>query len=212
VTGLPDEEDSAVRRDVDRVVAFSDGVFAIAITLLVLSIDVPNVPDRRLGDALENLIPFVFTYALSFLIVGLYWLAHHRLFRTLERVTRTLLFLNLLVLGIVALLPFPTELLGRYGNTTLGTVVYAAAMTLAGASMVLLSWYVRHADLAPTTSEAQVHLAVWRGAIPPIVFAASIPVAFVDETLAKLVWIAIWPCNMVLESRYGKDAYGTVGE
>jgi uncharacterized membrane protein len=211
VTGLPEDE-SAVKRDVDRVVAFSDGVFAIAITLLVLSIDVPDVPDRRLGDALENLLPFIFTYALSFLIVGLYWLAHHRMFRTLERVNRTLLWINLLVLGLVALLPVPTEVLGRYGDTTLGTVVYASAMTLAGGSMVLLGWYVRHADLAPKTSDDLVHLATWRGAIPPIVFAVSIPVAFIDETLAKLVWIAIWPCNVVLESRYGKDSYGVVDE
>src|SRR3954463_12583090 len=113
MTGLPDDA-SAVRRDVDRVVAFSDGVFAIAITLLVLSIDVPNVPDDRLNDALRDLLPFVYTYALSFVIVGLYWLAHHRLFRSLERVDRTLLWINLLVLGVVALIPFPTEVLGRY--------------------------------------------------------------------------------------------------
>jgi uncharacterized membrane protein len=211
MTGLPDDA-SAVRRDVDRVVAFSDGVFAIAITLLILSIDVPDVPERRLGDALEDLVPFVFTYALSFLIVGLYWLAHHRMFRTLERVNRTLLWINLLVLGMVAMIPIPTEILGRYGETTLATVVYASAMTLAGGSMLLLGWYVRHASLAPRTSDDLFRLATWRGAIPPIVFAASIPVAFIDATVAKLVWIGIWPCNVVLETKYGKDAYGSVGE
>ncbi len=210
MTGLPDDDASAVRRDVDRVVAFSDGVFAIAITLLILSIDVPNVPDDKLGDALRDLLPFVYTYALSFVIVGLYWLAHHRLFRSLARVDRTLLWLNLLVLGVVALIPFPTEVLGRYGETTLGTVVYASAMTVAGGSMVLLSWYVRHANLAPRTSHELYVLATWRGAIPPIVFAISIPVAFIDPTVAKLVWIAIWPCNIVLERKYGKDSYGHV--
>jgi uncharacterized membrane protein len=208
VTGLPEDDASAVRRDVDRVVAFSDGVFAIAITLLILSIDVPDVPDDRLSDALRDLLPFLFTYALSFVIVGLYWLAHHRLFRSLERVNRTLLWLNLLVLGVVALIPFPTELLGRYGETTLGTVVYASAMTVAGGSMVLLSWYVRHANLAPRTSHDLYVLGTWRGAIPPLVFAVSIPVAFIDATLAKLVWIAIWPSNIFLETRYGKDSYG----
>jgi hypothetical protein len=78
--------------------------------------------------------------------------------------------------------------------------------------MLLLSWYVRHANLAPRTSHEANVLGTWRGAIPPLVFAVSIPVAFIDEALAKLVWIAIWPCNIVLENKYGKDAYGTVGE
>jgi uncharacterized membrane protein len=201
------QESAAVRRDVDRVVAFSDGVFAIAITLLVLSINVPEVPDNHLRQALEDLVPFVFTYALSFLIVGLYWLAHHRLFRSLERVDRTLLWLNLLVLGVVVIIPVPTELLGRYGETTLATVVYSASMTIAGGAMVLLGWYVRHANLAPRTSHEAAVLGTWRGAIPPIVFGVSIPIAFVDPALAKFFWIAIWPCNVVLERRYGKYAY-----
>src|SRR5262245_18470969 len=209
MTGLPDDDASAVRRDVDRVVAFSDGVFAIAITLLVLSIEVPSVSQDKLGDALRDLLPFVYTYALSFVIVGLYWLTHHRLFRTLERVDRTLLWLNLLVLGVVALIPFPTEVLGRYGDTTLGTVVYASSMTIAGGSMLLLGWYVRHANLAPRTSHDNFVLATWRGAAPPIVFAISIPVAFIDPTTAKLVWIAIWPFNVVLEHKYGKNSYGS---
>ena len=96
---------------------------------------------------------------------------------------------------------------GRYGDTTLGTVVYSTSMTVAGGAMLLLSWYVRHADLAPRTSHEANVLGTWRGAIPPLVFAVSIPIAFIDEALAKVVWIAIWPCNVVLENRYGKDAY-----
>lgn len=157
MTDVPDDA-SAVRRDVDRVSAFSDGVFAIAITLLVLSIDVPNVPGNRLGDALEDLIPFVFTYLLSFFVVGVYWLAHHRMFRSVRRVDRRLLWLNLLLLSFIALLPFPTEVLGRYGDTTLGTVVYAASIAAVGGAMVLLWRYINTSGVAPKMSEEFVTL------------------------------------------------------
>ena len=83
------------------------------------------------------------------------------------------------------MLPFPTELLGRYGETTLGTVIYASAMTVAGGSMVLLWWYMRHANLAPRTSHNLYVLATWRGAIPPLVFAVSIPIAFIDADVRQ---------------------------
>lgn len=80
----PEDDASAVQRDVDRVVAFSDGVFAIAITLLVLSLNVPHVREKGLGDALKDQLPELFTYGLSFLVIGMYWMSHHRTFRTLS--------------------------------------------------------------------------------------------------------------------------------
>ncbi|MGZ4689323.1 MAG: TMEM175 family protein [Acidimicrobiia bacterium] len=207
MVGLPDDA-SAVRRDVDRVVAFSDGVFAIAITLLILSIDVPNVSDKHLGKALEDLLPQLFTYALSFLVVGMYWMAHHRTFRSLARVNRTLLWINLLLLGFVALLPFPTEIMGKYGNTTLGTVIYASSLVAVGSISVLLWWYINHAGLNAPISPAFVRLGTFRAAIPPAVFAVSIPIAFINPTLAKYTWIAIWPVNAIAEKRSGADTYG----
>ncbi len=173
------EDAAAVRRDVDRLVAFSDGVFAIAITLLVLSITVPNVSDKHLGKALRDLGPELFTYGLSFLVVGMYWMAHHRMFRSLVKVDRTLLWINLAVLGFVALLPLPTEILGKYGNTTLATVVYAGSIVAVGSFSVLLWWYMNHADLTSPMTTEFVWLNSLRGAIPPAVFALSIPIAFV---------------------------------
>lgn len=202
------EDAAAVRRDVDRLVAFSDGVFAIAITLLVLSLTVPTVSDKHLGKALQDLLPELFTYGLSFLVVGMYWMAHHRTFRSLRKVDRTLLWINLAILGFVALLPFPTELLGKYGNTTLGTVIYAATIVAVGSLSVLLWWYMNHAGLNAPVSPDSVRLNSLRGAIPPAVFAISIPIAFVDPQIAKFFWLAIWPANIVVEKRYGSAAYG----
>jgi uncharacterized membrane protein len=199
---------AAARRDVDRVVAFSDSVFAIAITLLVLSIDVPNVADDRLGDALGDLGPQLFTYALSFLVVGTYWMAHHRVFRSVTRVDRRLLWINLVLLGFVALLPLPTEIMGKYGETTLATVIYAASICAVGSMSVLIWWYLNHAGFTAPLSPDLVRLGTLRAAIPPAVFALSIPIAFVSAGGAKVFWIAILPANAVVEHRYGAEAYG----
>ncbi len=202
------DDTSAVRRDVDRVVAFSDGVFAIAITLLVLSLDVPEVARDNLGDALGDLVPELFTYALSFLVVGLYWMAHHRVFRAVTRVDRALLWINLGLLGFVALLPLPTEILGEYGETTLATVIYAAAICAVGSMSVLIWWYINHAGLSAPLAPDLVRLGSLRAAIAPGVFAISIPIALFSPEGAKVFWLAIWPANYVVERRYGADAYG----
>ena len=105
-------------------------------------------------------------------------------------------------------MPFPTEILGEYGNTTLGTVVYAATLVGVGSLSVLLWWYMNHAGLSAPLPADRVRLSSLRGAIPPAVFAISIPIAFVDPDLAKVFWLAVWPANAVVEKRYGKDAYG----
>ena len=205
---VPDDA-AAVRRDVDRVVAFSDGVFAIAITLLIVSIDVPAVNPDHLGHAVHELLPEVGTYALSFIVVGLYWMAHHRTFRSVIRVNRTLLWINLFLLGSVALLPLPTELLGKYGETTLATVIYAGSIVLVGAWSVLIWWYLNHAGLVSPLAPDLVRLGSLRAAIPPSVFALSIPIAFVNPGWAKLFWLTIWPVNAVVERKYGAEAYGS---
>jgi uncharacterized membrane protein len=97
-----------------RVEAFSDGVFAIAITLLVLDIPVPQVARGQLGDALLDNWPDYAAYVVSFAIIGLIWINHHAVFGYVERVDRGLLFLNLNLLLWTALIPWPTRLLAEF--------------------------------------------------------------------------------------------------
>ena len=202
--GSAPDDAASVRRDVDRLVAFSDGVFAIAITLLVLNIQIPDVSDKDLGDAVTDLVPELFTYALSFIVVGLYWISHHQMFRSLQRVDRLLLWLNLAMLGFVALLPFPTELLGAYGDTTLATVIYAAAIVAVGSTSALLWWYLNHAGLAAPASADTVRMGLLRITIAPAMFALSIPVAFLAPDEAKIAWLLIWPANVALDRWHAK--------
>jgi uncharacterized membrane protein len=196
-------ESAAVRRDVDRVVAFSDGVFAIAITLLVLTIRVPDLANDELGDVLEHLRPEVFGYALSFLVVGLYWRAHHQAFRSLLRVDSRLLSINLLLLGLVALIPFPTEVLGKYADQTAAVVLYAATMGAVGYTSTYVWYYLNRAQLVAPSPPIAVRTTTIRGAIAPTVFVCSIPIAFASTEAAELSWIAIAIANIVVNHRYG---------
>jgi TMEM175 potassium channel family protein len=194
-------EAAAQARDVDRLLAFSDGVFAIAITLLVLSIDIPDVSNRRLGAALQDLAPQLLTYAISFAVIGRYWIAHHTMFRTLRRVDATLLWINLVLLGFIALLPFPTQVLGDYGDTALGTIVYAASLCAVGSMSMLNEWYADHAALTPPMSAGRRQAELLGGGVVIAVFGLSIPIALASPAVAKLSWLLIIPLGIAANRR-----------
>jgi len=132
-----------------RLEAFSDGVFAIAITLLVLEIPVPTVEQGELPDALLDQWPVYAAYVVSFAIIGIIWINHHAVFGYVERVDRGLLFLNLNLLLWVALIPWPTSLLAEYmlsggSDERAAALVYALTMTLMGMSFGGLWLYIAH--------------------------------------------------------------------
>jgi uncharacterized membrane protein len=131
-----------------RLEAFSDGVFAIAITLLVLEIPVPSVEHGELMDALLDQWPAYAAYVVSFAVIGIIWINHHAIFGYVERANRALLLLNLNLLLWVALLPWPTSLLAEYmqaggSDERAAALVYALTMTLMGMSFGGLWLYIR---------------------------------------------------------------------
>jgi uncharacterized membrane protein len=143
-----DEPSTGGRRerdyDIGRLMAFSDGVFAVAITLLVFNVPVPAIAQNeamsRLPDALLHTAPPLLTFALSFFLVGFYWIRHHQLFRQVVSADVWLLWLNLIVLFLVCLLPFSAGVVGRYENTVIGAEVYAvnlAAIAIAFSALYL---------------------------------------------------------------------------
>ena len=121
-------------RDRDRIVNLSDGVFAIALTLLVLDIRVPNIPENVVGSELPGVLlslwPKYLGYVLSFVVISTFWIIHHSIFRPIRAYDRNLLYINFLFLMFVAFVPFPTSLLGEYGNHQLPVAVYAATLAV----------------------------------------------------------------------------------
>lgn len=131
-----------------RLEAFSDGVFAIVITLLILDIRIPVVPPSELGPALVRILPQVLTYILSFFIVGLYWHMHHQVATQVKLIDGAFIWLNLVWLLSVSMLPFPTALLGRYPLQPIPLTVYGINLILVNVTgFVILAYLQKHPGL-----------------------------------------------------------------
>jgi uncharacterized membrane protein len=183
-----------VRESVEftRIVAFTDGVFAIAITLLVLSLDVP--PDLAGADLHGFLVDSwrqLFAYFLSFAVIGRFWISHHDMFSLLHDFDRRLIVLNLAYLSMIVLIPFPTELLGDFGDRTDAVVLYAAAIgTAALLTALIVRDALRRGLVAPARRERAERM-VAGIMVPALVFYASIPVALLSPLAGQLVWLAL---------------------
>jgi hypothetical protein len=133
----------------DRILFFSDAVFAIAITLLIVDLRVPDVAQLQSGRQLRHAIPQIGGFAYSFAAIGLFWLAHHGLFRHIKGLDRPLVLLNLLFLGTIAFVPYPTALLSAAGDQVPATVFYAASLAAVGLAEAAVWLYaIRIRELA----------------------------------------------------------------
>jgi uncharacterized membrane protein len=169
-----------------RLEAFSDGVFAIAITLLVLEIQVPKGRGADLWHALGEQWPSYAGFVVSFITIGIIWVNHHGLFDSVKQVDRPLLFLNLFLLMSVAFIPFTTALMAEYLRESQGqdvaTAVYAASLLLMGFGFAGLSLYLRQRDhlVQAELSDADRRELIVRGTTGWAVYLLAVAVAFVN--------------------------------
>jgi uncharacterized membrane protein len=177
----------------NRVEAFSDGVFAVAITLLVFDLKVPTSRPGVLWEALRGEWPSYAGYAISFLIIGIIWVNHHAIFQQIARVDRVLLFLNLLLLMCVAVIPFPTALLARYiesgTNSHVAAVIYSGTMLWMAVSFSLIWGYATSVDglLDERLDRAVARRTFPRFAIGVAIYVVTIGVALVSATLCLAI-------------------------
>jgi uncharacterized membrane protein len=192
----------------DRLIFFSDGVHAIAITLLVLPITVPAVAEADLGRALADSWREYFAYALSFVVIGVYWMLHHRVFDRIVREDRVLLRLNLVLLACIAFLPFPTAVLGDYGSNTAAVTAYAASIAATGLVWSALWWWASSGRrlIDDELTDAQIRARQVDSAMTPLVFGASILVAQVNPGAAEIMWALLIPLGAAIQWYYGRDS------
>ena len=175
-----------------RIVAFSDGVFAIAITLLVLNLGIESgVPGDRLWHEVWELHEDFVAFAISFAVIGRFWILHHRFFSQVEAFDSRLIRLNILYLGTIVLIPFSSQLLGEYGGEAAAVVVYAVNLAACVVVGFWMNAYAHNAGL--TTIDATAHhenriRAIYISAV----FLAAIPLAFVAPNYAPLLWLALF--------------------
>ena len=185
-----------------RIGAFSDGVFAFAITLLILGIRIPHPGDADANKGLLNLLTHEWrsylAFVLSFMLGGINWSNHRVMFATFSRANHTLIWLNLLYLMLgVAFIPIPTAVLGAWlgspRNQVVAAVFYGASATVGGLAYVLLWWYGAYAAKLTSpelsTSERRAHSIAWGPA--PLVMAALTAFAFVNPVAAVAGFVAM---------------------
>lgn len=175
-----------------RIVAFSDGVFAIAITLLVLNLHIPKeLHGESVGAALWHERESLVAYGISFAVVGRYWLIHHRLFGEVTRFDPRLLGLNLFYLAWVVLVPFSSEVIGDHASDTGGIVIYAVNLAVVAVLGWVMAADAHRAGLTKLRPEDEREYR-YRALFVALVFTASIPVAFVAPDVAPLLWLALF--------------------
>jgi uncharacterized membrane protein len=187
-----------------RVLAFSDGLFAIAMTLLVVSITVPHLAHEDnvhdLADALNDLSPAFISFFISFAVIGRYWLAHHQFISLLDAMDQAFVGINLIYLAFIAFLPFPTALLGELFSNPLSVAIYAVNVGIvSGMEVVLFRHAYRRNLLRRRPSPKVYRFGVVASLSPVLFFAISIPFAFVSTTLAVCIWFLTAPFGILLE-------------
>lgn len=177
-----------------RVETFSDGVFAVAITLLVLQLAVPEVGEGKLAHALADQWPLLASYGASFLTVGVTWLNHRRIFSYLGRIDRPLEFLNLVLLLFIVLIPYPTALLGHYlqvgHDAQIAATALGAVMTAMAAAFTAMWTYAtgHPAVLRDGVDPAAAKKTRWRYGLGLLMYAASIGLAWLSPLLVLVLY------------------------
>ncbi len=197
----------------DRILFFTDAVFAIAITLLI--VDLPVQVERAHGtlnsaDQLRKDLPGILGFGISFAVIALFWLAHHSTFRYIKAIDRPLMLINLLFLGVIAFLPYPTELLSASSSGQFAAVAFYAACAGSAGLLETLSWYyAMRAGLVEGLSRASQWLFLLRAARVPLVFGVSIVIAMASPRAASYFWLALVVTGWLVNSYY--DRYISTG-
>ena len=189
-----------------RLEAFSDGVFAILITILVLELKIPHGDDVR---ALAPLLPVFLTYVLSFVYLGIYWNNHHHMLHATTRINGKILWANLHLLFWLSLVPFTTGWMGENHFASVPTAVYGAVLLAAGIAYYLLQGAIV-AEQGPDSKLAAAIGRDLKGRISPLLYAAAIPLAFVREWIADAIYVIVALIWLVpdrrIESRFRDSA------
>ena len=182
-----------------RLETLSDGVIAIAATLLVLDFGhLQPTGKQTVLDALLNEWPSLLAYLFSFTVIGLIWVAHHSMFERISSVDRPLLFLNLGLLLVIGFIPWPTSVLSAFidaggADAAWATVLYSLTMTIIGLLFMGMWWHLaRHPEhTIDTVTEAQLRRSLKFSLVSPVVYGLTIPLAFVSPYLCLVVYASL---------------------
>ena len=188
----------------ERSALFGDAFYAIAMVLVATTIRIPSVAESDFSTALAAQVPDFLSFALSFALLSGFWLTHHRFFKLLTGYNNDLLRLTLVVLFFVALTPYATGVLARYGGESSAVILYATVFSVIGLGQIALLQYAWRRSLVTRHVDRSLFLFLrTRSVIVPAVFITSIPVALLDAHAAKFLWIFVLVLDaaLILDNR-----------
>jgi uncharacterized membrane protein len=196
--------------ETSRAEAFSDGVFAIAITLLILAVGIEQaLAEGDLGQQLLDLWPAYVAYAVSFLTIGIMWVNHHTLFRQFARVDRPLLLLNLLLLMLISFVPFPTRVVAEHARSAddrqAAALLYGSTLTITAILFFSVWIYGSRKLLRPDADRREV-TGITRSYLPGApTYATATLIAFVSSTASLIMFGAIAVFYAISSSFFGRE-------
>jgi uncharacterized membrane protein len=183
-----------------RLEAFSDGVIAILITIMVLEL---HVPHESTWDALSPLLPVFLTYVLSFVFVGIYWNNHHHMLHAADRINGKVLWANLHLLFWLSLIPFVTGWMGQNHFASIPTAAYGVVLMCAGIAYYILA----HALITEQGPDSRLARALgrdWKGKLSVVAYALGIVLAFVNQWLSDAIYVSVALMWLVPDRRIEK--------
>ncbi len=192
----------------EHVIAFGDAIFAFAITLMTLSIDIPDLPsnltESQLLSRLYDMYPQVESYIISFAVISIFWILYHQVFNFITRSYISIVYLNLLFLLLITFLSITTSLLINYGSYQISYVIYCIVVIMTSSLLGAIWWY---ATKNYRLVDKDIHPLFVRGLLVnllliPFVFAISILVSFFNVDIAQYFWLIIVPLNIAVRRKY----------
>lgn len=196
----------------DRLETLADGVFAIAMTLLVFAISVPDLAPSavaQLPAKLLELWPKLLAYVISFIVLGIFWIGHHNQFAFIRRANRTFLWLNILFLMLIAFVPFSAALLGRYPSQRIAVIIYGGNLIVVGLALYLVWWYATSGRrlVDPDLDDQRIGIATRRILMGPAAYLVGIGLALVSVPVAIGIY-ALVPLLYILPARIDRYLTG----
>jgi TMEM175 potassium channel family protein len=192
----------------EHVVSFGDAIFAFAITLMTLSIDIPdlspNLTESQLLSRLYDMYPQVESYIISFAVIAIFWISYHQVFNFIKGSHISMVYLNLLFLLLITFLSITTSLVINYDSYQIPYVIYCIVVIMTSSLLALIWW---HATKDYRLVDKNINPLFVRGLmvnllLVPFVFALSILVSFFDLDIAQYFWLIIVPLNIAVRRRY----------
>ncbi|MGC1134494.1 MAG: TMEM175 family protein [Nitrososphaeraceae archaeon] len=191
----------------EHVISFGDAIFAFSITFMAISIQIPNLPEglsqEQVIDRLLGLRSHFEIYAISFFVIGIYWIAYHQIFNYITRSHGIMIWLNLAFLFSITLISFAVDLQVEYGFYYVVFAIYASVLTFSGLLLILIWLHARKNELIDNTLRpSEVQNITLQSLLTPCVFAISILISIVNIQIAYYFWLVIIPAKIMIHRKY----------